>query len=74
MSDTTSPPNCTFTITILSLAAGASAPTTNTWQVTGNFAEAHGDNLTITDLVGNVVAIAPVGSIIIRDDALVLTA
>lgn len=71
MSDTTSPPSYTYTITILSLPSGASAPTSNTWEVAGSYLQAVGETYTISDAEGNVLALAPVGSVITRNDAVV---
>lgn len=70
MSDPTSSPTYTYNISVLGWAAGATTPALTTWQVTGSFVETRGEVVVVTDAAGNVLALAPYGAVVVRNDAL----
>lgn len=64
------PQTYTFTITLLTLPAGAAAPATSTWQVEGCAVATDRESIVITNADGDVVALAPLGAVVVRGDAL----
>lgn len=75
MSDATNPAlPYTYTVTVVTGVGTGGLPVGNVWQVQGAFVNINGEQYTITDVEGNVVAaVHAFGTVITRNDAATLT-